>query len=39
LEGPIREDLAESWLSVLERLYAAFLVAPFGVPRIKAVKK
>jgi predicted AAA+ superfamily ATPase len=41
----LREDLevafdtVKSWLSVLERLYASFRVPPFGVPRIKAVKK
>lgn len=41
----LREDLevafdtVKSWLSVLERLYAIFRVAPFGAPRIKAVKK
>ena len=27
------------WLDILERLYAIFLVAPFGAPQIKAVKK
>lgn len=27
------------WLAILERLYAVFTVAPFGSPRIKAVKK
>ena len=41
----IREDLqishktASSWLDVLERLYAIFRLAPFGAPRIRAVKK
>jgi uncharacterized protein len=41
----LREDLqvshktVASWLAVLERLYAVFLVAPFGGPRIRAVKK
>jgi predicted AAA+ superfamily ATPase len=27
------------WLAILERLYAIFTVAPFGSPKIKAVKK
>ena len=41
----LREDLevafetVRSWLSVFERLYAAFRVPPFGAPRIKAVRK
>jgi hypothetical protein len=28
-----------NWLEILERLYAVFRVAPFGAPRIRAVKK
>jgi len=41
----LREDLQVShptvarWLDVLERLYAIFRVAPFGAPRLRAVKK
>jgi hypothetical protein len=41
----LREDLQVShralsgWLAALERLYAIFRVAPFGAPRIRAVKK
>ena len=41
----LREDLqishktVASWLAVLERLYAIFRLAPFGAPRIRAVKK
>lgn len=41
----LREDLQVShktvgnWLAVLERLYAIFLLPPFGAPRIRAVKK
>ena len=41
----LREDLQVShatvanWIAILERLYAVFLVAPFGAPRIRAVKK
>ncbi len=41
----LREDLQVShktvanWISILERLYALFRLAPFGAPRIRAVKK
>lgn len=41
----LREDLQVShraltgWLAALERLYALFRIAPFGAPRIRAVKK
>lgn len=41
----LREDLQVShatvanWLEILERLYALFRVAPFGAPRLRAVKK
>jgi len=41
----LREDLqishktVSSWLEALERLYAVFRLAPFGAPRIRAVKK
>jgi predicted AAA+ superfamily ATPase len=41
----LREDLEVShktvtkWLSILERLYAVFRLAPFGAPAIRAVKK
>jgi hypothetical protein len=41
----LREDLevafetVRGWISVLERLYAAYRVPPWGAPRIKAVKK
>ncbi len=41
----LREDLQVShralsgWLAVLERLYVLFRIAPFGAPRIRAVKK
>lgn len=41
----LREDLQVShktlsrWLEVLERLYSVFRLAPFGAPRIRAVKK
>ncbi len=32
-------ETVAAWLSALERLYAVFRVAPYGPPRIKAVKK
>ena len=41
----LREDLqvshkaVASWLAALERLYAVFRLAPWGAPRIRAVKK
>lgn len=41
----VREDLQVShkavrnWLHILERLYAIFRLAPFGAPRLRAVKK
>jgi len=41
----LREDLQVShktvagWIDVFERLYAVFRLAPFGAPRIRAVKK
>jgi hypothetical protein len=41
----LREDLqvshkaVESWIGALERLFALFRLAPFGAPRIRAVKK
>jgi hypothetical protein len=41
----LREDLSlshrtvKNWIEVLERLYAIFRIAPFGAPRIRAVKK
>ena len=41
----LREDLqvghatVENWISILERLYAVFRLAPFGAPHIRAVKK
>lgn len=41
----LREDLALNhqtvtrWLDIFERLYAIFRVAPFGAPRLRAVKK
>src|SRR5204863_4348564 len=41
----LREDLQVShktlsrWMDILERLYAIFRLAPYGAPRIRAVKK
>jgi predicted AAA+ superfamily ATPase len=41
----LREDLQVShatvanWVAILERLYAVFRVAPFGAPRLRAVRK
>lgn len=41
----LREDLQtahktiERWIQTLERMYAVFRLAPFGSPRIKAVRK
>jgi predicted AAA+ superfamily ATPase len=41
----LREDLQVShktvtrWVAVLERLYALFRLAPFGAPRLRAIKK
>ncbi len=41
----LREDLQVShktvstWVQILERLYAIFRIPPFGVPKIRAVKK
>jgi predicted AAA+ superfamily ATPase len=41
----LREDLQVShrtvagWMAILERLYAVFRLAPFGAPRIRAVRK
>lgn len=41
----LREDLqvshktAESWIAILERLYAVFRLSPFGPPRMRAVRQ
>ena len=41
----LREDLevdhktVERWLTILENLYVCFRIAPFGAPRVRAVKK
>jgi len=35
----VAHDTAERWLSILENLYVCFRIAPYGAPRIRAVKK
>jgi predicted AAA+ superfamily ATPase len=35
----VAHDTAERWLTILENLYVCFRIAPFGAPRIRAVKK
>jgi predicted AAA+ superfamily ATPase len=41
----LREDLevdhktVERWLTILENLYLCFRIAPYGAPRIRAIKK
>jgi predicted AAA+ superfamily ATPase len=35
----VSHKTASSWVAILERLYAIFRLAPFGAPRIRAVKK
>ncbi len=41
----LRDDLGvdhktiERWLTILENLYVGFRIAPFGAPRIRAIKK
>ena len=35
----VAHDTAERWISILENLYVCFRIAPFGAPRIRAVKK
>jgi len=41
----LREDLqvafktAESWITVLERMYSVFRLPPFGAPKLRAVRK
>jgi predicted AAA+ superfamily ATPase len=41
LAGDLQIDhkTAERWLQILENLYVCFRVAPFGAPRVRAVKK
>ncbi|OGQ06627.1 MAG: AAA family ATPase [Deltaproteobacteria bacterium RIFCSPLOWO2_12_FULL_40_28] len=35
----VNHKTMERWLSILERLYISFRIAPFGSPKIRAVKK
>jgi uncharacterized protein len=35
----VAHDTAERWIEILENLYVCFRIAPFGAPRIRAVKK
>jgi predicted AAA+ superfamily ATPase len=35
----VAHETMERWLTVLERLYVCFRIAPYGSPRIRAVKK
>ena len=35
----IAHETADRWISVFERLYVCFRIAPFGAPRVRAVKK
>ncbi|OED39561.1 AAA family ATPase [Chromatiales bacterium (ex Bugula neritina AB1)] len=35
----VAHETAERWLKILENLYYCFRIAPFGAPRIRAVKK
>jgi predicted AAA+ superfamily ATPase len=35
----VAHDTAERWVTILENLYVCFRIAPFGAPRIRAVKK
>jgi len=35
----VAHDTAERWITILENLYVCFRIAPFGAPRIRAVKK
>jgi len=35
----IAHDTAERWVTTLENLFVCFRIAPFGAPRIRAVKK
>jgi predicted AAA+ superfamily ATPase len=35
----VAHETVDRWLTVLERLYVCFRVAPYGSPRVRAVKK
>ncbi len=38
-ELEVAHDTAERWLTILENLYVCFRIAPYGAPKIRAVKK
>ncbi len=38
-ELQVSHDAVRRWLTIFERLYLCFRIAPFGSPRIRAVKK
>lgn len=38
-ELAVSHETVERWISILERLYTVFRIAPFGAPKIRAVKK
>jgi predicted AAA+ superfamily ATPase len=35
----VAHETVERWLTILERLYVCFRIAPYGTPQIRAVKK
>jgi predicted AAA+ superfamily ATPase len=35
----VSHDAVRSWVNIFERLYAVFRIAPFGAPKLRAVKK
>jgi uncharacterized protein len=35
----VAHDTAERWVQILENLYVCFRIAPYGAPKIRAVKK
>lgn len=35
----VSHETVERWISILENLYVCFRIAPFGAPKIRAVKK
>jgi len=39
LDLGVSHETADRWISVFERMYLCFRVAPFGGPRVRAVKK
>jgi len=35
----VSHDTVERWIAILERIYLCFRIAPFGAPKIRAVRK